>query len=149
MTEDIRSLIDQAKLEAETKDAHEALIQTPDGWIPVRRSKPRAVKPEDVDPSNVKVAPDRDLVAMLVAQLHDIRAQKRELDDRDSAIKDILQEMAGEVEYMSLAEGERPVFSLKHEQSVRINTAKIKDLMPAEDNPELYTTVNSRPLRLI
>lgn len=149
MSVDIRAMIDEAKKSAESQDNSTSMINTPDGWVPIQRKKPRAVKPEDVDPSNVKVAPDRELVAMLVAQLHDIRAQKRELDDRDSAIKDILQEMSGEIEYMALGEGEKPVFSLKHEQSVRLNTARIKELLPAEDNPELYTTVNSRPLRLI
>jgi hypothetical protein len=149
MSDDIRKLIDEAKASAETQDNSTSLINTPDGWIPIKRTVRKSVKPEDVDPSNVKVAPDRELVAMLVAQLHDIRAQKRELDDRDSAIKDILQEMAGEIEYMALEEGERPVISLKHEQSLRLNTARIKELMPADENPELYTTINSRPLRLI
>lgn len=149
MTDDIRRLIDEAKAAAESHDVTATQIHTPDGVRTIERKKPRAVKPEDVDPSNVKVAPDKQLVAMLVAQLHDIRAQKRELDDRDSAIKDILLELTGEIEYMALEEGDKPLFSLKHEQSVRVNSARIRDLMPPEENPELYTTVNSRPLRLI
>lgn len=149
MTDDIRRMIDEAKAAADSHDVTATKIQTPDGWKQVERKTPRAVRPEDVDPSNVKIAPDRELVAMLVAQLHDIRSQKRELDDRDSAIKDILLELSGEIEYMALEEGDKPLFSLKHEQSVRVNSARIRDLMPPEDNPELYTTVNSRPLRLI
>ncbi len=149
MTDDIRRLIDEAKAAADSHDVTATVIHTPDGVQQVERKKPRPVKPEDVDPSNVKVAPDKELVGMLVAQLHDIRSQKRELDDRDAAIKDILLELSGEIEYMALEEGDKPIFSLKHEQSVRVNSARIRDLMPPEDNPELYTTINSRPLRLI
>jgi hypothetical protein len=149
MSDDIRRLIDEAKANADVRDNEIMVINTPNGPQPIKRRKPASVKPEDVDPSNIKIAPDRELVATLVAQLHDIRSQKRELDDRDSAIKEILQDMAGELEYIALEQNDVPIVSLKHEQSVRLNTARIKDMLPAEDNPELYTTVNSRPLRLI
>lgn len=149
MSDDIRRLIDEAKAQADTYDVTPTMIQTPDGWKPIERTARRAVKPEDVDPSNIKVAPDKELVGMLVAQLHEIRAQKRELDDRDTAIKRLLEDMSGELEYIALEDGDRPVVSLKHEQSVRLNTARVKELLPVDDNPELYTTVTSRPLRLI
>lgn len=151
MSDDIRRMIDEAKQHADIMSNAPITISTPDGpkVIERKKSSSRPIKPEDVDASNIKIAPDKELIAMLVSQLHDIRAQKRDLDDRDSAIKEILQEMAGELEYMALEEGDKPLISLKHEQSVRINTARIKEMLPAEENPDLYITVNSRPLRLI
>lgn len=147
----LREMIDAAKKKSEAMDASTAFIATPDGMREVKRRVPRESREnvDEVDPSNVAVAPDGQLAAMLVAQLHDIRAQKRELDDRDSAIKAILEGMTGELEYLAAEDGGKPLISLKHESSVRIKTSAVKEILPAEDNPELYTTVSSRPLRLI
>jgi hypothetical protein len=148
---DIRALIDEAKQKSASLDAQDSVIVTPNGTVAVKRRKSSEFASESapIDPSNVAVASDKQLIGMLVAQLIDIRARKRELDDQDAAIKAIMQDMVGELEYLSLADGEKPVVSLKHESSVRLKTAAVKEMLPIEDYPDLYSQVNSRPLRLM
>ena len=148
---DIRKLIDEAKQKSAHMDAQVTVIATPNGNVEVKRRKSSefATEAAPIDPSNIAVAADKELIGMLVAQLIDIRAQKRELEDRDAAIKTIIQDMVGELEYLSLADGEKPVVSLKHESSVRLKTAAVREMLPIEDYPDLYSQVNSRPLRLM
>lgn len=151
MTNSIREMIDEAKRQADVMDLATSLIKTPDGWVEVKRTvrRPSDTAPLEVDPSNIAIAPDKELVAMLFSQLADIRAQKRELDDRDAGIKTILEGLIGDLEYMALEEGSRPLFSMKHESSVRIRTAAVKEAFPVDEHPEMYSTVTSRPLRLM
>jgi hypothetical protein len=147
----LREMIDAAKKKSEAMDASATFIATPDGMREVKRRVPRESRSavDEIDASNVAIAPDKELAAMLVGQLMEIRSQKRELDDRDAAIKEILEGMTGELEYLAVEDGAKPLISLKHESSVRVKTAAVKELLPAEDNPELYSTVSSRPLRLM
>lgn len=151
MTSSIREMIDEAKRQADVMDLASSLIKTPDGWVEVKRTvrRPSDTAALEIDPSNVAIAPDKELVAMLFAQLADIRAQKRELDDRDAGIKNILEGLIGDLEYMALEENGRPLFSMKHESSVRIRTAAVKEAFPVDEHPEMYATVTSRPLRLM
>jgi len=151
MTSSIREMIDEAKRQADVMDLASSLIKTPDGWVEVKRTvrRPSDTAALEIDPSNVAIAPDKELVAMLFAQLADIRAQKRELDDRDAGIKNILEGLIGDLEYMALEENGRPLFSMKHENSVRIRTAAVKEAFPVDEHPEMYSTVTSRPLRLM
>jgi len=151
MTSSIREMIDEAKRQADVMDLASSLIKTPDGWVEVKRTvrRPSDTAALEIDPSNVAIAPDKELVAMLFAQLADIRAQKRELDDRDAGIKNILEGLIGDLEYMALEENGRPLFSMKHESSVRIRTAAVKEAFPVDEHPEMYSTVTSRPLRLM
>lgn len=149
----IRQLIDDAKVTEHAMNTAVSMVQTPDGWVPVERrnvNEPRG-ESADIDPSRVKVADssNRELIAMLVAQLIDIRAQKRELDDRDATIKSLLQDIAGELEFVALDEGEKPLLSLKHEYSVRIKSAAVKEQFPPDEFPDLYSQSSSRPLRLM
>lgn len=148
---DIRKLIDEAKQKSASLDAQDSVIVTPNGTVAVKRRKSAEFATESVpiDPSNVAVASDGQLIGMLVAQLIDIRARKRELDDQDAAIKAIMQDMVGELEYLALAEGEKPVISMKHESSVRLKTASVKEMLPIDEYPDLYSQVSSRPLRLM
>lgn len=148
---DIRKLIDEAKQKSASLDAQDSVIVTPSGTVAVKRRKSAEFATESVpiDPSNVAVASDGQLIGMLVAQLIDIRARKRELDDQDAAIKAIMQDMVGELEYLALAEGEKPVISMKHESSVRLKTASVKEMLPIDEYPDLYSQVSSRPLRLM
>lgn len=148
---DIRKLIDEAKQKSASLDAQDSVIVTPNGTVAVKRRKSAEFATESVpiDPSNVAVASDGQLIGMLVAQLIDIRARKRELDDQDAAIKAIMQDMIGELEYLALAEGEKPVISMKHESSVRLKTASVKEMLPIDEYPDLYSQVSSRPLRLM
>ena len=148
---DIRKLIDEAKQKSASLDAQDSVIVTPNGTVAVKRRKSSefATESAPIDPSNVVVASDKQLIGMLVAQLIDIRARKRELDDQDAAIKAIMQDMVGELEYLALGEGEKPVISMKHESSVRLKTASVKEMLPIEEYPDLYSQISSRPLRLM
>ena len=148
---EIRSLIDEAKRRAAALDDQMVEVDTLNG---MGRRQPRSKAPtygesKEIDPSNVSVASDGDLTATLVAQLHELRASIRLLQDQDKAIKSVLLEMTGELEYLSLNEGETPVVSLKHESSVRVNSARVRELLPPEEHPDVYTNVSSRPLRLM
>lgn len=148
---EIRALIDAAKLESDLMDSSQSFIQTPQGMVEVKRSTRRdaPTKSETIDPSDVAVAEDPQLVALLYKQLSEIRAQKRELDDKDAAIKSILENLSGHLQYMALEPGGKPIFSLKHEASLRLRTAAIKERFPVEEYPEFYSNVTSRPLRLM
>jgi hypothetical protein len=95
------------------------------------------------------LASDGELAATLIAQLTELRAQQRLLADRDAAIKSVLQELVGELEYLRVVEGDAPVVSMKHESSVRLVTARVREQFPPEEYPDLYTQVVSRPLRLL
>jgi len=149
MSDSFRAMLDAAKQHAEQLDLEPVYVNTPDGKQEVKRARPPVSSPESVDPSDVVVASDAELTAMLVAELYEIRAAKRLLTERDSAIKSVLETMVGESQYLALAEGEQPVISLKHESSVRIRTSAVKELYPPYDCPDLYQSVASRPLRLM
>lgn len=129
-------------------------VDLPDGVkLVVKRSSssaPRESK-EEIDPANIYVVDDnnRELTAMLAAQLIEIRAQKKALDDQDAAIKNMLQELAGTHEYLALEEGEKPILSMKYESSIRIKTTTIKEQFPPEDFPDFYQQSSSRPLRIL
>jgi hypothetical protein len=149
MSDSFRAMLDAAKQHAEQLDAEPVYVNTPNGKQEVKRARPPAYSAETVDPSDVAVASDAELTAMLVAELHEIRATKRLLTERDSAIKSVLETMVGEAQYLALSEGDSPVISLKHESSVRIRTSAVKELYPPSDCPDLYQSVGSRPLRLM
>lgn len=149
-----RQLIDAAKEREQNSLTASVVISTPDGDVEVKRSvssAPRVSEKEDIDPSRVFVADEtnRELAALLIAQLIDIRAQKRSLDDRDSAIKKMLEDMAGELEFIALDEGDRPLISLKRESAVRIKSAAIKERFPVDEFPDFYSSSSSRPLRIM
>ena len=148
---DIREMIDEAKRQALAMDNLTIEVPTPDGGVKSvkRRPKQASEKSVEIDRSNVAVAPDRELAATLVKQLIEIRAEKRILDDRDAAIKSVLQDIVGELEYLALDDDGEPVVSLKHESSVRLNTARVREALPVDENPDFYSAVNSRPLRLM
>lgn len=129
-------------------------IDMPDGVkFVVKRATPQTSREqkEEIDPNNVCVvdANQQELAGMLIAQLIQIRAQKKALDDQDTAIKNMLQEMAGAQEYLALAEGDKPLVSLKYESSIRIKTAVIKEQFPPENFPDFYQQSSSRPLRIM
>jgi hypothetical protein len=150
----IRELIEKAKYQEGISLVTPVTVDLPDGVkLVVKRSgtsSPRDTEKE-IDPANVCVVDEnnRELAAMLVAQLIEIRAQKRGLDDQDAAIKNMLQDMAGTFEYLSLEEGEKPLISIKYESSIRIKSAAVKDQFPPEEFPDLYQQTNSRPLRIV
>jgi hypothetical protein len=149
-----RQLIDAAKEREQSSLSASLVIATPGGDVEITRTvsnAPRSFEKEEIDPSRVFVADEtnRELTAVLVAQLIDIRAQKRSLDDRDGAIKKMLEDMAGELEFIALDEGDRPLISLKRESSVRIKTAAVKERFPVEENPDFYSLSSSRPLRIM
>lgn len=148
---DIREMIDEAKRQALAMDSKTIEVPTADGGVKSVHRKPKQStdKPVEIDRSNVAVAPDGELAGTLVRQLIEIRAEKRILDDRDAAIKSVLQDIVGELEYLALEENGEPVVSLKHESSVRLNTARVREALPADENPEFYSAVTSRPLRLM
>lgn len=129
-------------------------VDLPDGVkLIVRRSyasSPRETEKE-IDPANVSVVDDntRELAAMLAAQLISIRAEKKALDDQDAAIKKMLEEMTGANEYLALAEGEKPIISMKYESSIRIRSAAVKEQFPPDEYPDLYQQSTSRPLRIL
>ena len=147
----MREMIDEAKRQALAMDSKSIEVPTPDGGVKSVNRKPKQSSTEnvEVDKSNIAVAPDAELAGTLVKQLIEIRAEKRILDDRDAAIKSVLQDIVGELEYLALEDDGEPVVSLKHESSVRLNTARVREALPAEDNPEFYSAVTSRPLRLM
>ena len=149
MSDSFRAMLDAAKQHAEQLDLEPVYVNTPNGKQEVKRSRPPVASSESVDPSDVVVASDAELTAMLVAELHEIRATKRLLTERDSAIKSVLETMVGESQYLALAEGDDPIVSLKHESSDRIRTSAVKELYPPSDYPDLYQSVGSRPLRLM
>ena len=129
-------------------------MDLPDGAkFIVKRSSAASTRDteKEIDPANIHVVDDnnRELTAMLVAQLIEIRAQKRALDDQDAAIKTMLQEIAGASEYVALNEGEKPLISIKYESSIRIKTTTIKEQFPPEEFPDFYQQSNSRPLRIM
>jgi len=107
MNEDIRQMIDNAKEAALVLDMISFNSTSADGVDSevIRKPKRVVVDKAEIDPSNVTVAKDAELAAMLVAQLIEIRAQKRLLDDKDSAIKTVLQDIIGELEYLSIEDG--------------------------------------------
>jgi len=149
-----RQMIDDAKNREKQALSATVVISTPDGDVEVRRSvsnAPRSSEKEEIDPSRVFVADEsnRELIAMLIAQLIDIRSQKKALDDRDAAIKKLLEDSAGELEFIALDEGDRPLISLKRESSVRIKTASVKEQFPVEKFPDFYSLSSSRPLRIM
>lgn len=149
MSDSFRAMLDAAKQHAEQLDLEPVYVNTPHGKQEVKRARPLVSSSEPVDPSDVVVASDAELTAMLVAELYEIRASKRLLGERDSAIKSVLETMVGDSQYLALAEGDEPVISLKHESSVRIRTSAVKELYPPSDYPDLYQSVPSRPLRLM
>jgi len=151
MNDDVRKMIDDAKAAALKADRHSFERLESDGTTTVVNRVPKKVVVDkaEIDPSNVTVAPDAELAGMLVAQLIEIRAQKRLLDDRDSAIKTVLQDIIGELEYLSIEDGGVPLVSMKHESSVRLNTAMVRETLSIEEHPECYSQVTSRPLRLM
>ena len=146
----LRELIDDAKARAASLDAVEIVVDSPDGEVKAERRKPTEHKEKDpIDPSNVAVAADPELAATLIAQLTELRASARVLADRDAAIKAVLQDMVGELEYLSLDDSKEPVISVKHESSVRLVTARVREQFPPSEYPDLYSQSNSRPLRLM
>lgn len=151
MNEDIRQMIDNAKEAALVLDMISFNSTSADGVDSevIRKPKRVVVDKAEIDPSNVTVAKDAELAAMLVAQLIEIRAQKRLLDDKDSAIKTVLQDIIGELEYLSIEDGGAPLVSMKHESSVRLNTAMVRETLSIDEHPECYSQVTSRPLRLM
>ena len=150
-TPDIRHLIDDAKRRAAIRDAEPITIQLGDHVeIPVKRSRPRGEKLDEIDPSNVAIVSEGNTyVPALTARLYTIRAEKRALSAEEDAIKDVLLSQAGELEYIALAEGEAPILSLKHEESVRVNTEWVKENLPTAEHPEAWKRSTSRPLRLM
>ena len=148
---DIREMIDEAKRQALAMDSKDIEVPTADGGVKSVARKPKRSSEDtvEIDKSKIVVAPDGELAATLVKQLIQIRAEKRILDDRDSAIKSVLQDIVGELEYLALSVDGEPVISLKHESSMRLSTARVREALPPEDNPEYYSAVNSRPLRLM
>ncbi len=148
---DIREMIDEAKRQALAMDNKDIEVPTANGGVKAVARKPKRSSEDtvEIDKSNIVVAPDGELAATLVKQLIQIRAEKRILDDRDSAIKSVLQDIVGELEYLTLSVDGEPVISLKHESSMRLNTARVREALPIEDNPEYYSAVSSRPLRLM
>lgn len=149
MGDSFRAMLDAAKEHAEQLDLEPVYVNTPSGKKEVKRARPLPSSPESVDPSDVVVASDAELTAMLVAELYEIRASKRLLGERDAAIKSVLETMVGDSQYLALATGEEPVISLKHESSIRIRTSAVKELYPPTDYPDLYQNIPSRPLRLM
>lgn len=150
----IRDLIENAKQKESLSLASPVTVDLPDGVkLVVKRSgsTPTQTTEKEIDPANVCVVEsnNRELAAMLVAQLIEIRAQKRALDDQDTAIKNMLQEMTGTYEYLSLDEGEKPLISMKYESSIRIKSAAVKEQFPPEEYPDLYQQSTSRPLRIV
>jgi hypothetical protein len=61
----------------------------------------------------------------------------------------MLSPMFGELEYLAPSTEDQPVLSFKHEQSVRVNTAAVKDAFPADEFPDYYQASSSRPLRIL
>lgn len=150
----IRELIDKAKYQESISLATPVTVNLPDNVkLVVKRSgqsTPRETEKE-IDPANVRIVDNnnRELAAMLVAQLIEIRAQKKALDDQDTAIKNMLAEMSGELEYLALDENDKPVISMKYESSIRINSSAVKAQFPPEQYPDLYQQSTSRPLRIL
>jgi hypothetical protein len=150
MTDSLREMINAAKEHAESLDSEPVFVSTPDGKREVKRSKPSVhVESKEIDPSDVVVADDPHLTAMLVSQLYELRAAKRMMTEQEAAIKSVLESVVGDAQYISLAKGEDPIVSMKFESSVRIRSTAVKDLYPPEDFPDLYQNVQSRPLRLM
>jgi len=147
----LREMIDMAKEQAAALDAQAPPVPQMDGSErAIKRKKTSAsVEREPIDESNIALASDGELAATLIAQLTELRAQQRLLADRDAAIKSVLQELVGELEYLRVVEGDAPVVSMKHESSVRLVTARVREQFPPEEYPDLYTQVVSRPLRLL
>lgn len=146
----LRALIDAAKEHAGDIDQTPIYINTTSGQQEVARSKPSSDKSEDkYDPSDVTIAEDPKLAATLVAEMHEIRATKRLLTEREAAIKSVLEGMVGANQYLAIDADSDPIMSMRYESTTRIKTAAIKEQYSASDYPELYQTVTSRPLRLI
>lgn len=150
----IRSLIKEAKKQEAWSLNAPVTVDLPDGVkLVVKRSaaySPRETEKE-IDPANITVADDnnRDLAGMLTAQLITIRAEMKMLSDQDSAIKKMLEEMTGANEYLALAQGEKPLISMKYESSIRIKSAAVKEQFPPDEYPHLYQQSTSRPLRIL
>ena len=150
----IRSLIEEAKKKEVWSLNAPVTVDLPDGVkLVVKRSaatSPRETEKE-IDPSNISVVDDntRELASMLTAQLITIRAEKKALDDQDAAIKKMLEEMTGASEYLALAEGDKPIISMKYESSIRIRSAAVKEQFPPDEYPDLYQQSTSRPLRIL
>lgn len=150
MNDSLREMINAAKEHAESLDLEPVFVNTPNGKKLVKRAKPSVSFDKPViDPSDVVVAEDAALTAMLVSQLHELRATKRMITEQEAAIKSVLESVVGDAQYISLANGEEPIVSMKFESSVRIRSTAVKELYPPEDFPELYQNVQSRPLRLM
>lgn len=148
----VRALIDAAKERAAERDAEPIHISLGAVELPVKRSRPRAEKDTDtIDPSNVHVLDNASLgyIPALVARLIEVRAAKRQLNTEEDAIKDVLMAEVGELEYIALAEGERPIVSMKHEERTTVNTGWVHENLPAAEHPEAWRKSSSRPLRIV
>lgn len=147
----LRELIDEAKKKAAALDAQTPEVPQMDGRsTPIKRKRPSAsTEREPIDESNIVTAADGELAATLIAQLTQLRAEQRLLSDRDAAIKSVLQDLVGDLEYLRVSADDAPAISLKHETSVRLVTARVREQFPPEEYPDLYSQVVSRPLRLL
>lgn len=147
----LREMIDEAKAHAAALDAQTPDVPQMDGRSsPIKRKRPtKPAEREPIDESNIATASDGELAATLIAQLTQLRAEQRLLSDRDAAIKAVLQDLVGDLEYLRVSADDEPAISLKHETSVRLVTARVREQFPPEEYPDLYSQVVSRPLRLL
>lgn len=152
MTQDLRAMIDAAKKEADILANQPITVMNDKGELVERApKKTRETKKvaERVDPSDVAVAEDPATVAVVIKTLISVRAQKARLEQQEQALKDLLLPQFGELQYLALAEGDTPVISAVFTEALRVNSEAIKEQLPPEDNPELYTVTKSRALRVL
>lgn len=149
----VRALIDMSKTRAAEQDAMVVSVDLGAVKVPVKRSRPRNEAPdkEPIDPSNVYVLSpnERAYVPALIGRLIELRAEKRKLNTEEDAIKDVLLAQVGELEYVALAEDDKPLISIKHEERTSVNTQWVQEHLPRDEHPEAYRRSQSRPLRII
>ena len=150
--EELRALIDQAKLDAHSIDENPITIRLLPGedgpTIVKARSTRRGEKAETIDPSNIRVLPGvHPIVPVLVAQLIETRANKHRLEEQEAIIKEALVPFFGELEYLAIEGIEKPLLSLKHVDSTRVNTAFVKE--EHADDARYWIHSTTRPLRVL
>ena len=109
----------------------------------------RSDQPEPIDPSEVVVPANAAVTEHVVSMLARVRAQIKDLESQEAALKGYLADVMGSLEYLAIVPGADPVVSYKHSTVMSVNTQKVKAELPPEDRPDLYTSRTQRTMRIL